>query len=340
MRSKHTFCFPLFSILLTGILLTACVAQDAKPDRHPYVTVYTDCITAADSLLLKQFAKQEHVEVRIRVFSRDSILEKIEGEKYDSYADLILLHGADQLNKASKKGLWQHFDGEKIDQKINKSFRSPQHLWVALSKTPLVLIYDDRVLQKDTITTYTQLLLPKWKGKVALQQQDESTFLVFRQTMRLMQKEKIAQFMHDLYQQTALPLKGDDLAQISRVHSGEAQLAIVELASLVRASETRDSTHKNAFRHIQPIFPNQQRGTFLNVTGAGIYRYARNTQHAQRLLEFLSGKNAQYAFAAGRYEFPVLEGMQADYRLSNYGTFRSRFFLNRNLTFKSQKTQK
>lgn len=340
MRSKHTFCFPLLSVLLVGILLTACVAQDAKPVRHPYVMVYTDCITGADSLLLKQFAKQEHIDVRIRVLERDSILEKIALEKHNSYADLILLHGADQLNKASKKGLWQHFDGEQIDLKIHKSFRSPQHLWVALSKTPLVLIYDDRVLQKDAITTYAQLALPKWTGKVALQAPDASAFQVFRQTMRLMQKEKTAQFMNDLYRQAALPKQGDDQLQIARVQSGQAQLAIVELASLVRASKAKDSTGRNAFRHIQPIFPNQQRGTFVNVTGAGIYRYARNTQHAQLLLEFLASKNAQYAFAAGRYEFPVLEDMQADYRLSRYGTFRSRFYLNKNLTFKLLKTQK
>jgi iron(III) transport system substrate-binding protein len=340
MKSKHTPCFPFFGLLLTGILLTACVAQDAKPDRRKRVTVYTDCVTGADSLLFKQFTKFEHIQVIIRVLDRDSILGRIQREGYDSYADLILLHGADQLNKASKMGLWRHLDGIKLDESIQKSFRSPKHLWITLSKTPLVLIYDDRILSKNTVTSYGQLLLPTWKGKVALQQMDNSTFQVFRQTMRLLQKEKTAAFLNDLYKQSALPKQGDDLLQIKRVQSGQAQLAIVELASLVRASEEKDSTHRNAYRHIQPVFPNQQRGTFLNVTGAGIFRYARNTQHAQLLLEFLAGKNAQYEFAASRYEYPVLEDMQADYRLTQFGTFRSRFYLNRNVSFKSRKTRR
>ena len=138
-------------------------------------------------------------------------------------------------------------------------------------------------------------------------------------------------FMPQLYAQAALPASGDDLLQIKRINSWQAQMGFIELSSLVKANQRKDSLNRAVYKNVGVIFPSQtQKGCFYNITGAGIYRYARNADHARRLLEFMISKRAQYDFASGRAEFPVLDGIDSDPRLEKYGRFRARFVANKN----------
>ena len=58
------------------------------------------------------------------------------------------------------------------------------------------------------------------------------------------------------------------------------------------------------------VFPNQDdRGTHVNVSGAGVAKYAPNKANAIKFLEYLASKQAQEYFAKGNYEFPVVGGV-------------------------------
>lgn len=320
--------FQLIAGCLVFLALPACMVQDAQPAKKQFVTVYTDHLGEKDSLLFEKFKKEEKIIVYYKVLPSDSILEIIRSEKYNSYADLILLHGADRLQQAERSKLLSPVQSEEFLEKADKNYISPKKSWIALSKSPIVLLYDKRFLKADTISFYNEILQPKWKGKVALQDPTSSTLKVLASSMgKLNAKHK--NFMWFLNSQAALPRSGDDLTQIKRVYSGQAQLAFSELSSLVKANERKDTLQKPIYQNIAVIFPGQtQKGSFYNVTGAGIYRYARNAANAEKLLEFLSSKRAQYDFASGRAEFPVLD-IRADYRLKKYGPFRARFVANK-----------
>lgn len=58
------------------------------------------------------------------------------------------------------------------------------------------------------------------------------------------------------------------------------------------------------------IFPNQgDRGTHVNISGAGVAKHAPNKANAIKFLEYLASKQAQEYFAKGNYEFPVIGGV-------------------------------
>lgn len=316
-----------FAIVAASFLLASCMVQDAQAPKKQSVTVYTDHLGKNDSLLFAKFTKEEKIIVYFKLLPADSILAIIQGEKYNSYADLILLHGADQLQKASYIKCLSAFNSEKL-LATDKNYLSPAKNWLALSKSPIVLVYDRNVLKPDTISFYNEVLQPKWKDKIALQGPASSTLNVLAKSMsRLNPKYKA--FLSALNRQSTLPRTGGDLQQIKRVHAGQAQLAFVELSSLVKADERKDTLQKPIYKNIDVIFPGQkQKGAFYNVTGAGVHRYARNPENAEKLLEFLCSKRAQYDFASGRLEFPVLN-VRTDYRLEAYGKFRARFLANK-----------
>jgi iron(III) transport system substrate-binding protein len=314
--------------ILLSLLLVSCMAQDAQPAKKQSVTVYTDHLGENDSLLFEKFKKEEKITVYYKVLPADSILAIIQGEKYNSHADLILLHGADQLQQAGKMKLFSTITSEKLLAETDKNYISPQKNWIALSKSPIVLIYDQRILKPDTISFYNEVLQPKWKGKIALQDPSSSTLNVLGNSISQL-NVKHKRYLSQLNAQTSLPRSGNDLTQIKRINLGQAQLAFVELSSLVESNERRDTLDRRLYKNIKVIFPGQtQKGSFYNVTGAGIYKYARNAGNAEKLLQFLGSKRAQYAFASGRAEFPVLE-VKTDFRLEEYGKFRARFIANR-----------
>lgn len=55
------------------------------------------------------------------------------------------------------------------------------------------------------------------------------------------------------------------------------------------------------------VFPDQDgRGTHVNISGAGVTRYAPNRAAAIRFMEYLTSEFAQRLFAEGNNEYPVV----------------------------------
>ena len=72
------------------------------------------------------------------------------------------------------------------------------------------------------------------------------------------------------------------------------------------------------------FWPNQQAGgVHVNVSGAGVTRYARHPESAQRLLEWLASPKAQGIFASLNLEYPASPAVAPDPVVAAWGTFQS-----------------
>lgn len=71
------------------------------------------------------------------------------------------------------------------------------------------------------------------------------------------------------------------------------------------------------------FFPNQDgRGTHINVSGAGVAKYAPNKENAIQFIEFLVSVDAQKIFANSNYEYPVLDRLEPAKTLQDWGEFK------------------
>ena len=189
------------------------------------------------------------------------------------------------------------------------------------------MVYNEKVLKKDTLKTYSDLNDEKWKGKIAFQELNHPTQMSYRRNMRLILGEKADTFLYKFYKQRLFPFVEDDEKALLKVKNFEQQLALVQLSSLVSYQNEKAKKNESSRFVLKPIFPNQKKkGCYLKVTSAGVYRYAKNPLQAQQLLEFLGSKKAQYAFAEGRFESPIVKGVKSHYLLEKYGKFRGRFY--------------
>ena len=75
---------------------------------------------------------------------------------------------------------------------------------------------------------------------------------------------------------------------------------------------------------VKLFFPNQDdRGTHINISGAGVTASSNNVENAIKLLEFLSGPQAQQAFARANFEYPVNPTVEASPLKMMWGEFKT-----------------
>ena len=80
---------------------------------------------------------------------------------------------------------------------------------------------------------------------------------------------------------------------------------------------------KNPKLPLAIFWPNQaSSGVHVNISGAGITRYARNEQDAIKLLEFLSSEKAQNLFADVNMEYPASPKIKPDVAVAAWGSFK------------------
>jgi iron(III) transport system substrate-binding protein len=119
--------------------------------------------------------------------------------------------------------------------------------------------------------------------------------------------------------------KGGDTDQIKAVGAGECDIAISNTYYFARLLKSDKAENKALVAKLGVIFPNQNgangRGTHINISGAGVAKYAPNKANAIKFLEYLATPEAQSYFANGNNEYPVV-GKASNRELDAIGSFK------------------
>ena len=107
-------------------------------------------------------------------------------------------------------------------------------------------------------------------------------------------------------------LPGERVDQLVRVElravaAGECGVALSTSYYVARRLRSTDPADQKAMAALAVVWPNQKnRGTHVNVSGAGVIKTAPNRANAVRFLEYLASDAAQVYFADGNNEWPVV----------------------------------
>ena len=72
------------------------------------------------------------------------------------------------------------------------------------------------------------------------------------------------------------------------------------------------------------FWPNQQdRGAHINISGAGVAKYAPNKAEAIKLLEYMVKPESQSWYAVTNHEYPVVADVKWSQRLESFGQFKA-----------------
>ena len=289
------------------------------------VNVYTHRHYEADQKLFDAFAEETGIKVNVVNASADELIQKLELEGEGSPADLLITVDAGRLHRAEEKGLFQSISSEVLTENIPSKFRNPDGLWFGLTYRARILAYHKERVSLDELDSYESLTEEEWKGRVLTRSSEN----IYNQSLLASLivahgEEKAEEWATQLLGNMARSPKGSDRDQVKAVASGEGDVAIVNSYYIGIMLNDSNEEEVKAAEQVGIFFPNQNdRGTHINISGAGVTRHSPNKENAIKLLEFLSEEKAQGILANVNYEYPVNERIDPSSLLQSWGSFKA-----------------
>ena len=305
----------------TAIAVAALVAGPATASADEEVNVYSLRQPFLIEPLLTAFTAQTGIKTNV-VFAKAGVVERMKAEGDNSPADFILTVDIGRLNDAVEAGVVQPVKSATLEANIPASFRDPEGRWFALTqRARLIYASKDRV-KPGEITTYEELADPKWKGRICTRsgKQDYNVALLAAMIAHH-GAAKAEEWLKGLKANLARKPQGNDRGQVKAVMEGECDLAIGN--NYYYGAMLADPEQKAWAESVNPIFPTigGTKATHVNISGVAMTRSAPNRQNALKLMEFLSGDQAQEIYASADYEYPVKPGVKWSPVVESWGRF-------------------
>jgi iron(III) transport system substrate-binding protein len=292
--------------------------------QEEVVNVYTHRHYEADNQLYKKFTDETGIKVNVINANADELIQRLESEGANSPADVLITVDGGRLNRAMDKGLLQSVESEILEQNVPDQFREPQGHWFGLTYRARIIVHAKDRIPSGAIRNYEDLSDPKWKGKILVRSSEH----VYNQSLTASiiladGEEKATEWAKGLVANFARTPKGNDRDQVKAIAAGEGDIAIVNSYYIGLMLTSENEEEKKAGQGVELVFPNQDnRGTHINISAAGVTKTAPNKENAIRFIEFLSSATAQGVFAGTNYEYPTNPSIPFSELLQSWGAFK------------------
>ncbi len=302
---------------------TEIVSQETGNKDSKVVNLYTDRHYDTDQQLYDTFEQETGIKVNVVEGKSDELIERLSREGQDTQADLLITADAGRLHRAKEQGLLQTVDNEVLFKNIPENLRDNENQWFGLTVRARVLVYAKDRINPTELSSYEDLTDPKWKGKILVR----SSTNVYNQSLlasfiELNGEEKAKEWAKGIVANMARGPEGNDRDQAKAVVAGIGDIAIMNTYYVGKMLDSIDAEEVKVAEKVGVFFPDQDgAGTHINVSGVGLTKYSKNTDSAVRLIEFLSGKQAQSQFAEANFEYPVNPSVEPSELLKSWGDF-------------------
>ena len=288
------------------------------------INIYSHRHYDSDKILFQKFTDQTGIKINVIKGSADQLIERLISEGGNSPADILLTVDAGRLHRAKVAGILQPIESKILSENIPPSMRDEDGYWFGLTVRARVLVYSKKRVTPDQLSTYEDLANRKWRGKIAVR----SSSNIYNQSLMASiiasnGSRKALSWAKSIRKNMARAPRGSDRDQARAVAAGLADVAIMNTYYLGILANSPDAKDREVFKKVSVFFPNQSdRGTHINISGAGITKSSKNKKDAIKFLEFLSGSDSQKTFGSVNYEYPIkIEANQSEL-LKSWGTFK------------------
>lgn len=312
--------------------LVSCGDKSKKEDnastqetvKKQVVNVYTHRHYEPDQNIFKMFEEKTGIQVKVINASADELIQKMKMEGKQSPADVLITVDAGRLSRAKDDGLLQSIESEVLESRIPSHLQDVDNQWFGLTKRARIIAYAKDRVKPEELSTYEDLVNDKWKGKILMR----SSSNIYNQSLMASiianDGEEVARdWAKGIVANMARSPRGSDRDQVKAVVAGEGDIAIVNSYYIGKMLNSPDAEEVKTAQQVGLFFPNQDnRGTHINISGAGVARYAPNKENAILFIEYLISEEAQKVFTEANYEYPVLESVTPVKDIKDWGDFK------------------
>lgn len=311
---------------IPAFFVTVAVVTLAAPATYAKaVNVYSARQEALIKPMLDRFTEETGIEVNLITGNGDALLTRLRSEGRNSPADVLLTVDVGRLYRAREAGVLQPIQSDYLEKNIPANLRDSEGNWFGLSVRARVIAYAKDRVDPATLSTYEALTDEQWRGRICVRSSGNIYNQSLVASMLSTQGEAATEeWAEGLVANFARPPQGGDRDQIKALATGQCDIALVNSYYFGAMLQSDDAEEKPAADQVAVFFPNQDdRGTHINVSGAGVTQSASNVAEATALIEFLAGAEAQAWYAEANNEYPASKGIEPSALLESWGDFKA-----------------
>lgn len=282
------------------------------------VVVYSARIEQLIKPMFDAFTQETGIKVKFVTDKEGALLARLKAEGKNTPADMLITSDAGNLWEAAREGLLRPIESGTLEANIPAYLRDPQKQWFGLSVRARTIIYNTKKVKPADLSTYEALAEPKWKGRLCLRTSKK----VYNQSLVAMMIAELGeaqteQIVKGWVANLATDPLSDDTRAMEFVAAGKCDVTLANTYYYGRLME------KDPALPLAIFWPNQAgSGVHVNISGAGVTRYAHNVPAATKLLEFLSSEKAQNLFADINMEYPANPKVKTGPAVAAWGSFK------------------
>jgi len=303
--------------LLVGMALTMVVpTSQALADDE--IVVYSARKEHLIKPIFEKYTAKTGVQVKYITDKAGVLLERLKAEGAKSPADIYLTVDAGNLWHAAEAGVLQPVQSKELEANVPANLRDPENRWFGLSVRARTIVYNTNAGVTDKLASYEGLADESWQGRLVLRTSKK----VYNQSLvasliSTHGEEKTEQIVKGWVNNLATAPFSNDTKALEAVAAGIGDATVVNTYYFGRLMKKKPELPLAIF------WPNQETdGVHMNVSGAGLTAHAKNKEGAIKLLEWLSGPEAQADFAGLNMEYPVNGSVSLDPLVESWGTFQ------------------
>ncbi|MES2817449.1 MAG: extracellular solute-binding protein [Pseudomonadota bacterium] len=302
--------------ILAVLALTALAGAVQAADE---VVVYTARIDELIKPVFDAYTAKTGVPVKFITDKEAPLMERIKAEGENTAADLLITVDAGNLWQAEQMGILQPVESPVIAANIPAQYRSSSNSWTGLSLRARTLVYSTERVKPQELSTYEALADKNWDGRLCLRTSKK----VYNQSLTATLIEthgaaKTEELLKGWVANLATDVFADDTALIQAIDAGQCDVGLVNTYYYGRLAKQNPALKAKLF------WPNQaDRGVHVNLAGAGVTKHAPHAEAAKKLLEWMTGDEAQGLFASLNQEFPANPAIKPSAEVAAWGSFKA-----------------
>ncbi|MDH1629947.1 extracellular solute-binding protein [Pseudomonas mosselii] len=302
--------------LLAALALTLFGGTAQAADE---VVVYSSRIDELIKPVFDAYTAKTGVKIKFITDKEAPLMQRIKAEGENGVADLLLTVDAGNLWQAEQMGILQPIKSAVIDQNIPPQYRASSHDWTGLSLRARTIAYSTDRVKPGELSTYEALADKNWEGRLCLRTAKK----VYNQslTATLIENHGEAEtekLIKGWVNNLSTDVFSDDTAVIQAIAAGQCDVGIVNTYYYGRLHKEKPDLPVKLF------WPNQgDRGVHVNLSGIGLTKYAPHPEAAKKLVEWMTGEEAQKLFADINQEFPANPKVKPSAEVAAWGSFKA-----------------
>ncbi|WP_194789700.1 extracellular solute-binding protein [Pseudomonas sp. UFMG81] len=302
--------------LLVALALTLFGGTAQAADE---VVVYSSRIDELIKPVFDAYTAKTGVKIKFITDKEAPLMQRIKAEGQNGVADLLLTVDAGNLWQAEQMGILQPIKSDIIDNNIPAQYRASSHDWTGLSLRARTIVYSTERVKPSELSTYEALADKQWEGRLCLRTAkkvyNQSLTATLIQNHGEAETEKLVKgWVNNL----STDVFSDDTALLQAIAAGQCDVGIVNTYYYGRLHKEKPDLPVKLF------WPNQgDRGVHVNLSGIGLTKHAPHPEAAKKLVEWMTGEEAQKLFADINQEFPANPKVKPSAEVAAWGSFKA-----------------